>query len=134
MSSHFSPCLCLFSLLLFQGGGAKFCSARSLFSQCKAQLKWARSVEEGVGGGVDPVHSVQQLVKVGQGCHRPKIDREALAVGSRAHEDQLLCLQRFLVCRLCCACGGGGGQGSGGGAVGVALVLHDDVGLRAKPC
>ena len=34
--------------------------AHSLFSQCKAQLKWARSVEEGVGGGVDPVYSVPQ--------------------------------------------------------------------------
>ena len=44
----------------------------SLLSQCRAWLKWVRSVEEGVRGRIDPVHTVQQLVKVGEGCRRPK--------------------------------------------------------------
>ena len=68
------------SVCLFHGGpfgGAKLRTARLHPVQPETGLAEVASI----------LYTVQQLVKVGQGCPGPKIDREALAVRSRAQED-----------------------------------------------
>ena len=64
-------------------------------------MKWLRSVDEGVGGGVDPVRSYQELAEVSQRGSGFEIDWEALPVGGRAQEYQLR-LPRELVIRFLC--------------------------------